>query len=411
MQNINDMPLEQIFTSPSAYADFSGWHKAAAQLRARGGLVRVDAPGFSPFWAAIHHRDVAHIETHAEQFHNAPFPILVDGEERGGGSPPTKNLVGMDGQEHRIYRSLIADWFGAKRLNDRKAEIDRMAARYVDDFAVGPREIDFAAGVGVSLPLRFIASTLGIPEEDDEKIHHWTTEFFGAQDPELSRGDQKTTLDGVIKEFSSYFTQMAMRLRAQPDPYLASVIANAQVDGGHLPPDLLCAYLILLSAAGHDTVATVLTGGVEAFARFPDQFQKLKENPSLLANAVEEIIRWVTPTKHFMRTAVTDAHINGSRVSAGDWILLSYPSANRDEAVFCEPFSFDIARRDARKHLAFGVGPHFCIGNQLARMQLKAFFAAFIKRVKRLELDGPVQYSAATFVSTFKALPVKFEFE
>lgn len=412
MSHDNDaLPLEHIFTSPKAYADFNGWHAAAATLRARGGLVRVEAPGFSPFWAAVHHSDIALIETRANQFHNAPFPILVDGEERGGGSPPTKNLVGMDGDEHRIYRSIIADWFGAKRLNDRKVEINNLATRYVEQFASGPAELDFAAGVGVSLPLRFIASTLGIPEEDDEKIHRWTTEFFGAQDPELSRGDQKTTLEGVIEEFSAYFMEMTQRLRAKPDPYLASVIANANVGGAHLPPDLLCAYLILLSAAGHDTVATVLAGGVEALARHPDQFQTLKDNPELLPNAIEEIIRWVTPTKHFMRTAIVDTDVNGAQVSAGDWILLSYPSANRDEAVFEDPFVFDVSRRDARKHLAFGVGPHFCIGNQLARMQLKAFFGAFLERVKHLELNGDVHYSATTFVSTFKSLPVKFVFE
>ncbi|MEL7029240.1 MAG: cytochrome P450 [Pseudomonadota bacterium] len=378
-------------------------------MRSLGGLVPIEAEGFSPFFAAVKHRDVFAVETNPAQFKNAPFPILVSGAERSGGSPPTKNLVGMDDAEHAAYRSIIADWFAPKALNRRRDEIREMARRYVKEFVDGPREIDFINAVGVSLPLRFLASTLGLPREDDEQLHDWTRQFFGAQDPDLagSEGDYQENMSRVIGQFSEYFLTKTSEWREKPDGSLGSVIANAQIRDDYMQPDLLCAYFILLAAAGHDTVATVLAGGVEALARHPDEFDKLKADLTLTGNAVEEIIRWVTPTKHFMRTACVDTSINGQAVSAGDWILLSYPSANRDEEVFEDPFVFDIGRKDARKHLAFGAGPHFCIGNQLARLQLRAFFEELACSLEGMEIAGPVEYSATTFVSTFKRLPLR----
>ncbi|MEO1202914.1 MAG: cytochrome P450 [Pseudomonadota bacterium] len=398
-----------LFTDPVAYSDVDGWHASAAKLRRRGGLCKVDSEAFRPFLAAVGHREITEIESNSKLFRNAPFPILVEGMERGGGAPPTKNLVGMDGEEHRVYRSIIADWFAPKAINDRAQEIHDLARQYVDRLLSLKGDIDFVKAVGAGLPLRFIMATLGLPEEDDEKIHRWTTEFFGAQDPDLagSTGDMKARMDRIVTELSAYFIDKSERWRSTPDDSLGSVIANARIDGEFLAADMLCAYFILLSAAGHDTVATVLTGGIEALARHPTELSKLKSDTSLVANAVEEIIRWVTPTKHFMRTAVADTVVNGYAVEAGDWVLLSYPSANRDEHVFENPFRFDVSRKEARKHLAFGTGPHFCIGNRLARLQLRIFFEELIGRVDAIELCGDVEYSATTFVSTFKRLPIR----
>ena len=187
------------------------------------------------------------------------------------------------------------------------------------------------------------------------------------------------------------------------------MLANAEVEGQPLPPDLLVPYFILLSAAGHDTVATVLAGGIEALARHPAQLERLMQHPELIGNAVEEMMRWVTPTKHFMRNAVSPTIVGDKEIQAGDWMLLSWASANRDEKVFDEPFRFDVARQDVREHLAFGFGPHRCIGSTLARLQLNTFFERFLPRVQLLELDGEVQYSRTTFVSTFRSLPIRLE--
>lgn len=188
---------------------------------------------------------------------------------------------------------------------------------------------------------------------------------------------------------------------------LASVIANARVDGDVLPPDLLVPYFILMAAAGHDTVSTVLAGSMEALASHPEELSRLQADPSTLPLAIDELLRWVTPTKHFMRTAVTDVEVSGQQVRAGDWVLLSYPSANRDEAVFADPFRLDLTRSNAADHLSFGVGPHYCVGAHLARLELRTFFERLLPRLDSVELAGPVRLAKTTFVGTYKQLPLR----
>lgn len=398
-----------IFTDPDAYADFDAWHAQAAALRQSPGPVKIDEPGFAPFWAVIHHADVKDVATRSAVFKNAPHPILVPGANREGGGPPVRNLVGMDDEEHRTYRALISEWFLPGTIRKRKAEIEAIAQERIDALSAGDGRIDFANVVSAGLPLRFINATLGVPPEDDLQIHNWTSELFGIDDEAVARSDRETTLAQVVQELGGYFMGLAGRLRAEPDDSLGSVLANAEIDGQPLPPDLLVPYFILLSAAGHDTVATVLAGGIEALARHPAQLERLKQHPELISNAVEEMMRWVTPTKHFMRNAVSPTIVGDKQIQAGDWMLLSWASANRDEKVFDEPFRFDVARQDVREHLAFGFGPHRCIGSTLARLQLNTFFEKFLPRVQLLELDGEVQYSRTTFVSTFKSLPIRLE--
>ena len=398
-----------IFTNPDAYADFDGWHAKAAALRESAGPIKIEDPGFAPFWAVIHHADVKDVAQRSAVFKNAPYPILVPGPNREGGGPPVRNLVGMDDDEHRTYRALIAEWFLPGVIRKRQAEIAAIAQERIDALSAGDGRIDFANVVSAGLPLRFINATLGVPPEDDLQIHNWTSELFGIDDEAVARSDRETTLAQVVQELGGYFMGLAGRLRAEPDDSLGSVLANAEVDGQPLPPDLLVPYFILLSAAGHDTVATVLAGGIEALARHPAQLERLMQHPELISNAVEEMMRWVTPTKHFMRNAVSPTIVGDKEIQAGDWMLLSWASANRDEKVFDEPFRFDVTRQDVREHVAFGFGPHRCIGSTLARLQLNTFFEKFLPRVQLLELDGEVQYSRTTFVSTFRSLPIRLE--
>lgn len=398
-----------IFTNPDAYADFDGWHAKAAALRESAGPIKIEDPGFAPFWAVIHHADVKDVAQRSAVFKNAPHPILVPGPDREGGGPPVRNLVGMDDAEHRTYRALISEWFLPGVIRKRKAEIDAIAQERIDALSTGDTRVDFANVVSAGLPLRFINATLGIPAEDDSLIHNWTTELFGIDDESVARSDRETTLAQVVNELGGYFMGLAGRLRDEPDDSLGSVLANAEVAGERLGPDLLVPYFILLSAAGHDTVATVLAGGIEALARHPDQLDRLKQDPQLIGNGVEEMMRWVTPTKHFMRNAVSPTTVGGKQIQAGDWMLLSWASANRDESVFDQSFRFDVTRQDVREHLAFGIGPHRCIGSTLARLQLNTFFEKFLPRVDLLELDGDVEYSRTTFVSTFKSLPIRLE--
>ena len=399
-----------IFTDPAAYADEIAWHDQATILREGHGIVRVEDPGFAPFWAVLRHADVSAVERNATLFRNAPHPILVDGVDREGGGPPVRNLVGMDGAEHREYRNIVAQWFTPGALRQRVPEIEQTVEAVLDALVTrNGQTVEFASEVAAGMPLRVILAALGVPAEDDALIHRLSQELFGSKDSDVARADNDQTIAAVVQEFGDYFMGLAMRRRASPTDDLGSVIANATVDGELLKPDELVPYYVLLTAAGHDTVSTVLAGAVEALARHPDQLELLQGNPSLIANAVEEMARWVTPTKHFMRTAATDTEIGGRRIAAADWLLMSYPSANRDSSVFRSPFTFDVTRDDASSHLAYGAGPHFCIGAHLARLELRTFFEQFIPRLRSLELAGEVVRAKTTFVATFKSLPVRLE--
>ncbi len=401
-----------IFTDPAAYADEDGWHRRAATLRSEHRVVRVTDDGFVPFWAVLRHDDVLTVERDSTRFANAPCPILVDGPNREGGGPPVRNLVGMDGAEHREYRNIVAKWFLPTSVRHQSPMITDTVHRTLDDLAARSGSVvEFASDVAAVIPLRVILAAMGIPPEDDERIHRLSQELFGSKDGDVARADNDDTIAAVVQEFGAYFMGLAGQRRAAPTDDLGSVLANATVDGRLLEPPELVPYYVLLATAGHDTVSTVLAGGVEALARHPEQLELLRQDPSLIPNAIEEMARWVTPTKHFMRTATTDTTLAGNDIAAGDWLLLSYPSANRDDEVFADPFTFDITRSDAPKHLAYGAGPHFCIGATLARLELRTFFERFIPRVRSLEIAGDVERAKTTFVATFKHLPIRVDLD
>jgi cytochrome P450 len=399
-----------IFTDPAAYADEDDWHRRAARLRREESVTLVDDAGFAPFWAVLRHSAVLAVERDSATFRNAPHPILVDGPDREGGGPPVRNLVGMDGAEHREYRNIVASWFKPGALRPQAASIQQLVDRKLAGVAARNGEmVEFASEVAADIPLRVILGAMGIGPEDDALIHRLSQELFGSKDDDVARSDNDETIAAVVREFGEYFMSLVMRRRAEPTGDLGSVLANATVGGRLLEPAELVPYYVLLATAGHDTVSTVLAGGVEALATHPGQLARLRDDPSLIPNAIEEMARWVTPTKHFMRNAIRDVELGGKRIGAGDWLLLSFPSANRDEEVFASPFEFDVTRSGASNHLSYGAGPHFCIGAYLARLELRTFFESFIPRIRSLEIDGDVVRAKTTFVATFKHLPVRME--
>lgn len=408
--NVHGSGRLSIFTDPAAYANEAAWHAQAALLRREESVTRVHDAGFAPFWAVLRHKDVSAVERDSATFGNAPYPILVDGPNREGGQP-VRNLVGMDGARHREYRNIVAKWFLPAAVK-RQAPLIRQSVDHKLALlaARNGETIEFASEVAAGIPLRVILAAMGIGPEDDARIHRLSHELFGSQDSDVARSDNAATIAAVVREFGEYFMELAMRRRAEPTDDLGSLVANATVGGRLLKPSELVPYYVLLATAGHDTVSTVLAGGVEALASHPGQLARLKDDPSLIPNAVEEMARWVTPTKHFMRTAARDVELGGKKVAAGDWLLLSFPSANRDEEVFAAPFEFDVTRSNASAHLAYGAGgPHFCLGAYLARLELRAFFESFIPRVRSLAIDGDVVRAKTTFVATFKNLPVRME--
>jgi cytochrome P450 len=242
-----------------------------------------------------------------------------------------------------------------------------------------------------------------------------TQELFGSADPELNRGGAVTDIDtgvaniqATVMDFMTYFNAMTEDRRANPRQDLASVIANGQIEGkplGHLEA---MSYYIIAATAGHDTTSNTTSGGMWALAQNPDQFAKVKADLSLIPGLVEESIRWETPVKHFMRSATEDTEVGGRKIAKGDWMMLSYPSGNRDEAVFEDPFEFRIDRTPNR-HIAFGYGAHVCLGQHLARMEMRILWEELLKRVSSIELDGEPKRMAASFVCGPKSVPIRFK--
>ena len=252
-----------------------------------------------------------------------------------------------------------------------------------------------------------ILSLLGMPESDFGRILTLTQEMFGGQDPELQRGQTPEEVLQAALDMLAYFQRLTADRRAKPTEDLASAIANARVDGELLSDLDAASYYVIIASAGHDTTSSTISGGLHALIEHPDQLRRLRSQPDLMPLAADEMIRWVTPVKEFMRTATADYELRGVLIKEGDSLLLSYPSANRDEDVFDSPFSFDVGRNPNR-HLAFGFGAHYCLGAILARMEIAAFFAELVPRLASVELAGTPQWIATTFVGGLKHLPIRY---
>jgi cytochrome P450 len=251
-------------------------------------------------------------------------------------------------------------------------------------------------------------SLLGIPESDFPRMLKYTQELFGNDDAEFAAGTTKEDQIGVLLDLFGYFNGITAARREHPTEDLASAIANARIDGEPLSDVDTVSYYVIIATAGHDTTSATISGGLQALVEHPDQLRRLRDDMSLIGTASEEMIRWVTPVKEFMRTAKEDTEIRDVTIKAGESVLLSYPSGNRDEEVFADPFRFDVGR-DPNKHVAFGYGVHFCLGAALARMEVSSFFSALVPRLKSIELTGKPEHTATIFVGGLKHLPIRYE--
>jgi cytochrome P450 len=306
-----------------------------------------------------------------------------------------------------VVRAIGADWFRPKAMRALKLRVDELAKTYVDKMlAVGP-ECDFVQEVAVNYPLFVIMSLLGIPESDFARMLKLTQELFGSDDSEFKRGSSNEDQLPALLDMFGYFNGVTAARREHPTDDLASAIANARIDGEPLSDIDTVSYYLIVATAGHDTTSATISGGLHGLIENPDQLDRLRNNLELMPLATEEMIRWTTPVKEFMRTAAENTAVHGVPIAAGDSLLLSYVSANRDEDVFSDPFRFDVGR-DPNRHLAFGYGVHFCLGAALARMEVNSFFAELVPRLKSIELSGDPQHVATTFVGGLKHLPVRY---
>ncbi len=403
----------RVLADPRAYADEASLHAALTHLRNNAPVSLVDAPDYRPFWAITKHADIMAIERDNELWSNAPRPMLQTAATddlsaanlaAGGG---LRTLIHMDDPLHRDIRKIGADWFRPKAMRALKTRVDELAKIYVDKMVEDGPECDFVQEVAVNFPLYVILSLLGLPESDFGRMLKLTQEMFGGDDDEFTRGKTPEELHEVITDFFRYFTKLTADRRANPTEDLASAIANAKIDGEYLNDIDCLSYYVIVASAGHDTTSAAISGGLLALIENQDQLARLKAKPELMGTAVEEMIRWTTPVKEFMRTATADTEVRGVPIKEGESVLLSYVSANRDEDIFDEPFRFDVGR-DPNKHLSFGYGVHFCLGAALARMEINSFFTALVPRLDSIELAGDPEFIATIFVGGLKHLPIRY---
>lgn len=416
--------IAQDVVDPKAYADWQRSHAAFAWLRKNAPLDVAEVEGFDPFWVVTRHADILNVERQNDLFHNedrSATLTTIEADRRVremmGGSPNLlRSLVQMDNPDHMQYRRLTQSWFMPQNLRKLEDRIREIARGFIDKMAEKGTECDFARDVAFLYPLHVIMEVLGVPAADEPRMLKLTQELFGTQDPDVNRagkemqdaGEALNMINATVIDFMTYFNAMTEDRRKTPRDDLASVIANGAVYGqplGHLEA---MSYYIIAATAGHDTTSNTTAGALWALAENPGEFRKVKDDLSLIPAMVEESIRWETPVKHFMRTATADTEVAGKAIRKGDWLFLSYPSGNRDEAVFDDAYVFK-ADRTPNKHVAFGYGAHVCLGQHLGRMEMRVLWEELLPRLKSVELSGPARRTQANFVCGPKEVPIRFQ--
>ena len=425
MSGAERIPDEIAFqaVNPAAYADNSV-HDAFRWLRANNPLGKAELEGVYPFWLVTKHADILEISRQNDLFHSGDMPTTfttVEGDQMvrkmTGGSPHlVRTLVQMDAPDHPKYRIMTQSWFLPQNIRKLEERIRTIARQHVDHMASLGGECDFVGEIALYYPLRVIMEILGVPPRDEPRMLRLTQELFGAQDPDLNR-DRTTVMEGpealaaiqgVIADFFMYFKGITDDRKANPAEDLASVIANGKLDGEPINDFEAMSYYVIVATAGHDTTSSSTAGAIWGLCENPGELAKLKADPSLIPGLVDEAIRFTTPVKHFMRSATADTEIGGRKIAKGDWLWLAYPSGNRDEAVFENPDAFRVDRK-SNKHLAFGYGAHLCLGQHLAKMEMRILFEELLPRLKSLDFNGEPRLSQANFVGGPKVLPIKYE--
>ncbi len=417
MRSVSEMSLGELdVISAELYGQRGYPHEEWTRLRREDPVHWSEPAGYRPFWAITKHDDIIEVSKQPEKFKSAGrfilFPEATDGGPMLEEDPPLRMLVNMDPPEHRDYRKLVSGWFTPRAIARLEQRLEEITADIFDDLAGdgGWHEGEFVRQVAALQPLRMITEILGIPQEREEFVLRITNENFGIEDPEFQReGESREDRLAFLPEAFAYFDELMAERRTNPTEDLTTVLANATINGAPVPQFELYSLYFLVVVAGHDTTRNSISSGLLAFFDHPEQLARLKADPSLVETAADEIARWTTPVNHFSRTATEDYELRGKTIRKGDSVALFYASANRDEDIYEDPFTFSIDR-DPNPHLGFGVGEHFCLGAHLARLDLKVFWRMFAERCEAIEPAGPHELLKASFVGGPKRIPVRYKF-
>ncbi len=404
--------------APEAYGKRGVPHEQWRALRQLDHLHRCAPQGFDPFYPVVRHDQICEISKQPHRFLNR-FGIVLESQtqkailEAESGLGTLRAILAMDPPEHREYRKVAAPWFTPRAIESIAPIFEESARQLVDSLVERARdgvgECEFASEIAAAHPLRVLSTILGVPREREPQLLRLTNELFASDDPDLQRKgeDRNAGVQALAMEFFQLFNEIIADRRANPRDDLASILANGRVNGEPMGLMETLGYFLITFTAGHDTTKNALVGGLQALAEHPEEFEKLKRSPDLVPSAVEEILRWASPVNYMKRVVGRDLEFRGQKLREGDNLVLFYTSANRDEAVFEDPFTFRVDR-NPNPHLAFGIGEHFCLGAHLARHSQRALLAELVRRLDAIELAGPPGRIHSSFVVGLKKLPLRY---
>jgi cholest-4-en-3-one 26-monooxygenase len=367
-----------------------------------------DGPGF---WAVTRHADCTTVNRDYEHFSSARRATFLWELAEDDLAQQQMLMLNMDPPLHTRYRRLVNKGFTPRMVNQLHERINAAADDIIDS-VIETGTADFVTDIAAELPLVVIAELLGVPNEDRHRMFDWSNKMIGNQDPEYQTEESEYQAAGeapqAAMELYAYASELFATKRVDPHDDLMSVLTEVEMDGEKLNELELELFFLLLTVAGNETTRNLISGGMAAFFEHPDQWELLRNDRSLLPSAVEEMLRYVSPVMNFRRQTTSAFDLGGQHIEEDSKVVFFHISANRDEAVFTDPQTFDITR-NPNPHLAFGAGgPHFCLGANLARMEIRVMFEHLLDRIPDIALDGEVQRLQSPFINGVKHIPVAF---
>jgi cholest-4-en-3-one 26-monooxygenase len=382
-------------------------HEVYTQLRQETPVFFHPEPrGGRGYWAVMKYADVVAISRNPQTFSSNRGATFIEDQNEDDLSAMQQMMLNMDPPQHVRFRNLVKRAFLPKVIESQEPKIRQAVTDILDE--VLPRgQCDFVNDVAAQLPLRVIAEMIGVPRSDQDMVFAWSNKMVGFDDPEMQKDHAEGT--AAAMEMYQYAGELAQRRFENPSDDLISVLVQSISDGG-LSPFEFASFFMLLFVAGNETTRNATAGGMLTLVQHPEQRARLIADPTLVGSSVEEILRWWSPLVYFRRTATRDVELRGQKIRENEKVVMYYGSANRDEEVFADPFKFDISR-DPNDHLAFGVGQHWCLGANLARLELRIMFEELMRRMPDLELAGPVRRLRSNFLNAIKTMPVRYRAE
>ncbi|HEX3795686.1 MAG TPA: cytochrome P450 [Acidimicrobiales bacterium] len=380
-------------------------HEWLTHLRQHDPVHWVTEPTGPGYWAVTKYDDCVTVNRDFERFSSAakgtmPFELSEDEIAQ-----QSLMMLNMDPPLHTRYRRLVNKGFTPRMVRDLEESIHQ-AADSIIDTVIESGQADFVTDLSAELPLQVIAELLGVPQEDRHRMFDWSNQMVGSEDPEYQLQAEMALTAAM--ELYAYAAELFSKKRIDPHEDLMSVLTTVEVEGEQLSEMELELFFLLLTVAGNETTRNLMSGAMHTFFQNPDQWERLVADRSLLPTAVEEMLRYVSPVMNFRRTAMCDSVLSGTKISEGDKVVFYHASGNRDEDIFENSNVFDIGR-DPNPHIAFGGGgPHFCLGANLARMEIRVMFEHLLDRMPDIHQNGDVQRLQSQFINGVKHLPVAF---